>query len=42
MNYVLLGIFQTDNLENGLGKYCKFAAGHYHISVRPLYETEKT
>lgn len=41
MNYVLLGKFQTDELENRFGKYRQLAGGQYHISIRQLYETEK-
>lgn len=41
MNYVLLGKFQTDPLEGHFGKYRQLAGGHYHISVRQLYESEK-
>lgn len=41
MNYVLLGKFQTDPLEDRFGKYRQMAGGHYHISLRQLYETEK-
>lgn len=41
INYVLLGKFQTDPLENRFGKYRQLAGGHYHISIRQLYESEK-
>lgn len=41
MNYLLLGKFQTDPLENRFGKYRQIAGGHYHVSLRQLYESEK-
>nr|CAH7731460.1 unnamed protein product [Callosobruchus chinensis] len=41
LNYVLLGKFQTDPLENRFGKYRQLAGGQYHISIRQLYESEK-
>nr|CAH7764584.1 unnamed protein product [Callosobruchus chinensis] len=41
MNYVLLGKFQTDPLEHRFGKYRQLAGGHYNISIRQLYESEK-
>ena len=41
MNYVLLGKFQTDDLENRFGRYRQLAGGQYHISLRQLYESEK-
>lgn len=39
--YVLLGKFQTDPLEHRFGKYRQLSGGHYHISIRQLYESEK-
>lgn len=41
MNYILLGKFQTDDLENRFGRYRQLAGGQYHISLRQLYESEK-
>lgn len=41
MNYVLLGKFQTDPLEQRFGKYRQSSGGQYHISIRQLYESEK-
>ena len=41
LNYLLLGKLQTDPLENRFGKYRQLAGGHYHISIRQLYESEK-
>lgn len=41
MNFVLLGKFQTDSLEDRFGKYRQLAGGQYHISLRQLYESEK-
>lgn len=41
MNYVLLGKFQTDELEHRFGKYRQVAGGQYDISIRQLYESEK-
>lgn len=38
--YVLLGKLQTDGLENRFGQYRQMAGGHYHISIRQLYESE--
>lgn len=41
LNYILLGKFQTDDLEHRFGKYRQLAGGQYHISIRQLYESEK-
>lgn len=41
LNYILLGKFQTDPLEDRFGKYRQLAGGQYHISLRQLYESEK-
>ena len=41
LNYLLLGKFQTDPLENRFDKYRQLAEGHYHISIRQLYESKK-
>lgn len=41
LNYILLGKFQTDPLEERFGKYRQLAGGQYHISLRQLYESEK-
>lgn len=38
--YVLLGKLQTDGLKNRFGQYRQIAGGHYHISIRQLYESE--
>ena len=42
MNYILLGKFQTDLLEERFGKYRQLSGGHYNISVRQLYEMRES
>lgn len=39
--YVLLGKFQTDCLEDRFGKYRQLSGGNYHVSIRQIYESEK-
>lgn len=41
LKYVLPGMFQTDNLEDRLGKYHQLAGAQYNISVRQMFECEK-
>lgn len=41
MKYSLYGKFQSDLIENIFGKYKQLAGGHYNISLRQLYESEK-
>lgn len=38
--YMLLGKVQTDGVEHRFGQYRQMAGGHYHISIRQLYECE--
>lgn len=40
-DYVLLGKFQTDCLEERFGKYRQLAGAQYHISIRQVYESER-
>ncbi|XP_037561685.2 uncharacterized protein LOC119440995 [Dermacentor silvarum] len=40
-DYVLLGKFQTDCLEERFGKYRQLAGAQYHISIRQMYESER-
>lgn len=40
-NYVLLGKFQTDNLERRFGLYRRMSGCNYHISVTQVLESEK-
>ncbi|XP_077492101.1 uncharacterized protein LOC144103021 [Amblyomma americanum] len=39
--YVLLGKFQTDCLEERFGKYRQLSGAQYHISIRQVYESER-
>lgn len=41
MGYVLLGKFQTDNLEARFGQYRQMSGACYHISVKQVLESEK-
>ncbi|XP_037518749.2 uncharacterized protein LOC119395817 [Rhipicephalus sanguineus] len=38
--YVLLGKFQTDCLEDRFGKYRQLSGANYHVSIRQIYESE--
>nr|XP_054933507.1 uncharacterized protein LOC129387861 [Dermacentor andersoni] len=38
--YVLLGKFQTDSLEDRFGKYRQLSGANYHVSIRQIYESE--
>lgn len=40
-NYILLGKFQTDNLEARFGQYRQLSGGQYHVSIRQVFECEK-
>lgn len=40
-DYVLLGKFQTDCLEERFGKYRQLSGAQYHISIRQVYESER-
>ncbi|XP_075739881.1 uncharacterized protein LOC142785325 [Rhipicephalus microplus] len=40
-DYVLLGKFQTDSLEERFGKYRQLSGAQYHISIRQVYESER-
>lgn len=39
--YVLLGSFQTDDLEERFGKFRKMSGCNYHISVKQIIESER-
>ena len=41
LNYILLGKFQTDQLERRFGRYRQLHGGNYYISVRQLLQSEK-
>ncbi|KAH6933417.1 hypothetical protein HPB50_014795 [Hyalomma asiaticum] len=38
--YVLLGKFQTDSLEERFGRYRRLCGSNYHISVQQIFESE--
>ncbi|KAH7970425.1 hypothetical protein HPB49_006728 [Dermacentor silvarum] len=40
MQYVLLGKFQTDSLEDRFGQYRQLSGANYHVSIRQIYESE--
>ncbi|XP_040079545.3 uncharacterized protein LOC115308291 [Ixodes scapularis] len=40
-DYVLLGKFQTDCLEDRFGKYRQLAGAQYHVSIRQIFESER-
>lgn len=40
MQYVLLGKFQTDCLEDRFGRYRQLSGANYHVSIRQIYESE--
>lgn len=40
-NYVLLGKFQTDSLEERFGQYRRLSGTNYHISIQQVFESEK-
>nr|XP_037275089.1 uncharacterized protein LOC119167674 [Rhipicephalus microplus]XP_037287660.1 uncharacterized protein LOC119180650 [Rhipicephalus microplus] len=40
-DYVLLGKFQTDCLEERFGKYRPLSRSQYHVSIRQIYESER-
>lgn len=40
-DYVLLGKFQTDSLEERFGKYRQLSGAQYHISIRQVFESER-
>ena len=39
--YVLLGKFQTDNIEFRFSQYRKMSGSYYHVSVPQILESEK-
>ena len=39
--YVLLGKFQTDNLEHRFSQYKQMSGGNYNASVRQVMESEQ-
>ncbi|KAH6946072.1 hypothetical protein HPB50_011471 [Hyalomma asiaticum] len=39
-DYVLLGKFQTDCLEERFGKYRQLSGSQYHVSIRQVFESE--
>ena len=41
VSYVLLGKFQTDNLESRFGIYRQMCGANYNVSVRPVLEAER-
>ncbi|XP_023238551.1 uncharacterized protein LOC111637309 [Centruroides sculpturatus] len=41
LKFVLLGKFQTDNLEARFGQYRQMCGGNYHVSVVQVLECEK-
>ncbi|XP_023236479.1 uncharacterized protein LOC111635678 [Centruroides sculpturatus] len=41
LKFVLLGKFQTDNLEVRFGQYCQMCGDNYHVSVVQVLECEK-
>ncbi|MEL7309587.1 MAG: hypothetical protein AAGK05_18200, partial [Pseudomonadota bacterium] len=41
LDYILLGKFQTDQLERRFGRYRQLHGGNYYISVRQLLQSEK-
>lgn len=40
-DYVLLGKFQTDCLEERFGKYRQLSGSQYHVSIRQVFESER-
>lgn len=38
--YVLLGKFQTDSLEDRFGRYRRLSGSNYHVSVQQIFESE--
>ncbi|KAL1443924.1 hypothetical protein MTO96_045749 [Rhipicephalus appendiculatus] len=40
-DYVLLGKFHTDCLEERFGKYRQLSGAQYHVSIRQVYESER-
>ncbi|KAH6926697.1 hypothetical protein HPB50_021212 [Hyalomma asiaticum] len=40
-DYVLLGKFQTDSLEERFGQYRRLSGTNYHISIQQVFESEK-
>lgn len=41
LDYILLGKFQTDCLEDRFGKYRQLSGAQYHVSIRQVYESER-
>lgn len=41
VKYVLLGKFQSDNLEARFGQYRQMSGGNYNVSVRQVLESER-
>ena len=42
MSYVHLGKFQTDNLESRFGNYRQLSSSNYLVSVKEVFQSEKT
>ncbi|KAH7977923.1 hypothetical protein HPB49_003950 [Dermacentor silvarum] len=40
MQYVLLGKFQTDSLEDRFGRYRQLSGANYNVSIRQIDESE--
>ncbi|XP_077486819.1 uncharacterized protein LOC144098174 [Amblyomma americanum] len=40
LEYVLLGKFQTDSLEERFGRYRRLCGTKYHVSIQQIYEAE--
>ncbi|KAH7966209.1 hypothetical protein HPB49_014495 [Dermacentor silvarum] len=40
-DYVLLGKFQTDRLEERFGQYRRLSGTNYHISIQQVFESAK-
>ena len=41
LHYVLLGAFQTDDLEQRFGKYRQMSGSNYNVSVQQIIESER-
>lgn len=41
VKYVLLGKFQTDNLEVRFGQYRQMTGGNYHVPLREVIKSER-
>jgi hypothetical protein len=42
MTYLLPGKVQTDSLENRFGRYRQLSGSQYHVSLRQIFESEKS